>query len=179
MKGISCRQKILVKLCHIKLSQFSPTANIPNSWRCKCVTTVMDQCSAAMRVTKFRQADNEASNHAFGKHIFSWCDDSCVGTEICLLPGRCMIRNVVRDYRGPTTLYKSPTTLYKSLMRSVLVNVTKTKLSKIWQQRHLNYLPSDSNKANSSFAGSCLRNLLFGSAFIFLRWLKLVGIIQQ
>jgi len=35
------------------------------------------------------------------------------------------------------------------------------------------------NKTSSSFAASCLRNLVLGSAFIILRLFKFVGIIQQ
>jgi len=39
-------------------------------------------------VTKFKQAENKASNHVFGTYIFSRCDDSCLGTGIRLLIGR-------------------------------------------------------------------------------------------
>jgi len=33
-------------------------------------------------VTKFKQAENNAFNHMFGKCICSTCDESCMGTEI-------------------------------------------------------------------------------------------------
>jgi len=38
-------------------------------------------------ITKFKQAENKASFHLFGKCIFSRCDESRMGTEICLLFG--------------------------------------------------------------------------------------------
>ena len=46
-------------------------------------------------VTKFKQAENKASNHMFRKCIFNRCDDSCMGTEIRLMLGRHMIRNAI------------------------------------------------------------------------------------
>jgi len=36
-------------------------------------------------VTELKQAENKAFNHVFGKCIFHWCDNSCMGTENRLL----------------------------------------------------------------------------------------------
>jgi len=60
----------------------------------------------------------------FGKFIFSRCDDSCTGMEIRLLLDRHMFRNAFEDYSVPLLLYKS-------LVRPILVDTTKTKLSKV------------------------------------------------
>ena len=48
-------------------------------------------------VTKIKKAENKASNHMFGKRIFSRCDDSCMGIEIRLLHGRHMICIAIGD----------------------------------------------------------------------------------
>jgi len=53
----------------------------------------MNQCSAAMCVTKFKYIENEASSRSFEKWIFSRCDDACMGTEIRLLLGTYTISN--------------------------------------------------------------------------------------
>jgi len=41
--------------------------------------------------------ENKASNHVFGKCIFSGCNDSCMGTEIRWLFRRHMICNTIGD----------------------------------------------------------------------------------
>ena len=73
------------------------------------------------------------SNHVFGKCIFSRCDKSCMGTKIHLLHGRHIIRFATGDKRHPTTLYRS-------LLRPILVNAAKTKVSEI-----IAAVPHDSN----------------------------------
>jgi len=48
-------------------------------------------------VTKFKQVENKATKHVFGKWNLSRCDESCMGTEISLQFGRHIIHFAVGD----------------------------------------------------------------------------------
>jgi len=53
-------------------------------------------------VTEFKQVENKASNHSYGKWIFSRCGDSGMGTEIRLLLGACDTRLAMIEMRLET-----------------------------------------------------------------------------
>jgi len=57
--------------------------------------TVMNTSTAAQCVAKFKQADNKTSSHVFGKCVFSRCDESFMGTDVCFLFGRHTISNAI------------------------------------------------------------------------------------
>jgi len=48
-------------------------------------------------VTEFKQVEKKACTRVLLKWIPSWCDESCMGTEICLQFGRRNIRFALGD----------------------------------------------------------------------------------
>ena len=114
----SSRQKKLVYLCHIKLLNFSHILEIfviakeemhHDSYR-------LIQHAALQRVSpEFKQTENKASNYVVVKCVFSQRDDSCIERKFVnyLVDKWIIVRLKTR------------------VEATILVNETKTKLSKI------------------------------------------------
>jgi len=121
MQAISSRHKKMVYHLHIKHFLFSHTMVISVIANEEMHHDSYRLLQRGNDVTEFDQAENNASNHVFGKCSFSRCDNSCMGTGIRLLSG---VRNEIGD-KGIPLLYT------KVFLRPTLASVTKTKVSKI------------------------------------------------
>ena len=93
--------------------------------------------SAALQCASqyLRRLRRRRAKSSFEQWIFSRCGGSCMGKGIRLLLSKCaicIVRNVIKDQRHPTTIYEN----LMQKTRSICSERNRRKLSKTWAVPH-------------------------------------------